>query len=49
MILEVVFRWAPGPVKVPGECLGAGLLQVRDDKARVDAWLGACDLDHHAA
>jgi len=39
MILDVVFRLAPGTVNLPVEFFGAGLIQVRDDKARVDALL----------
>ena len=49
MILDFVFRLAPGTVNLPVEHRGAGLIQVCDDKARVDALLGDFDLDHHAA
>ena len=42
-------RLAPGTGQGPGESLGAGLLQVRDDPARVDALVGHLDVDHDAA
>ena len=46
VVLDLIFRLAPGTVNVPVEHLGAGLLQVRDDKARVDALVGHLDFDH---
>lgn len=49
MILDRIFRLAPGTVNLPVEHLGAGLLSVRHDKARVDSVVGHLDLDHHAA
>jgi hypothetical protein len=49
VILDLIFRLAPGTVNVPVEHLGAGLLSVRHDKARVDSLVGHLDFDHHAA
>src|SRR5215831_287777 len=49
VILDLVFRLAPSTVYLLVEHLGAGLLHIRDDKARVDTLLTDFDLDHHAA
>jgi hypothetical protein len=45
----VVFRLAARTGEWLGEHLGAGLLPIRHDKARVDAWLADCNLAHDAA
>ena len=47
-IFDLVFRLATGTVDFLVEHLGAGVFQVSDHKASVDALLGHFDFDHHA-
>ena len=49
VILDLIFRLAARAGALPLEYLGAGLLEVGHDKARVDALVGHLDFDHHAA
>ena len=49
VVLELIFHVSARAVDVPVKHLGAGLLQVGDDKARMDALLGDFDLEHHAS
>ena len=49
VIFALVFHLATGTGEVPGEHLGAGLLPIRHNKARVDALFGPLDLDDHPA
>jgi hypothetical protein len=49
VIFDLVFRLPASTVEVLVEHLGAGLLQIRHDKACVDALLAALNLEHHAA
>src|SRR2546422_6851196 len=49
VVFDLVFHLATGTVDVPVEHLGAGLLHIRHDKARVDALFGHLDLDDYTA
>ena len=49
MIFDLVFRLSASTVDFQVEHRGAGLLQIRHDKAGVDALVGNLDLDHHTA
>ena len=49
VILDLIFRLAARAGALPLEYLGAGLLEVGHDKARVDALRRHLNLDHHPA
>ena len=49
VVFALVFHVATGTVDGPVEHLGAGLLHIRYDQARVDALCGPLDLDDHTA
>ena len=49
VIFALVFRLSASTGDFQVEHLGAGLLQIRNDKAGVDALVGHLDLDHHTA
>jgi hypothetical protein len=49
VVFDLVFQLATGTGDWPVEHLGAGLLHICHDKARVDALGGHLDLDDHTA